>query len=131
MIWTIKKISIVTACTASFFGACAAAPTAWSALGLPMFTTRESVKAYVQYAINDLKVAAEADHHAIIDTQKTLRDTQIDVYQSRRQATDRDVFDLKERLKVKSDPDVQWRLHQQENELQAIDKKIDALQKAK
>ena len=116
----LKIATIVASAVAAFCGAAITIPPAWSILGLPEVV----FKSEMHRAVAELKIAAAEDR-------KVVSEIQIEVLESRRQAIDRDVFDQKQRLKAVHDPDVEYRLHERERELQIIDMRLIDLRKLK
>ena len=116
----LKTTTIIASAIAAFCGAAIAIPPAWSALGLPEVV----FKTEMQKIASELRLVAENDR-------KVVNEIQIEVLESRRQAIDRDVFDQKQRLKAVHDPDVEYRLHERERELQIIDMRLIDLRKLK
>lgn len=90
----------------------------WTTLGLPQFATVQYVREVEQ------KWERRAE-----ETSALLRTLQIDALENRRQAVDRDIFDQRQRLKAVQDPDVEWRLHERERELQSIDAQLNELRR--
>jgi hypothetical protein len=112
----LKVLGIVTAAVLGTIGVGSALVSGWMALGLPMWATVQYVRDVEQ------KWERRAD-----ETSALLRTLQIDALENRRQAVDRDIFDQRQRLKATAsnpDPDVEWRLHERERELQAIDAQL-------
>src|SRR6266705_1413376 len=117
--WTMKIVTAVAGVVTPVAGAVVAVPPAWTALDFPVPASRGFVVAHV----DRLKMAADT-------TRDSIRDVQVDILESRRNATDLDIFDQKIKQKATpGDRDLEWRIHQQENELKALNRRIEELKR--
>jgi hypothetical protein len=114
----LKVLGIVTAAIMAVSAIGSGIWSTWIMLGLPRPATVQYVDAVEQRL-----------QHRADSTDALLRQLQINQLESHRAQVDRDIFDQRQRLKAVQDPDVEWRLHERERELQAIDVELQELRR--